>query len=203
MKLDITKILLIAAIVYIGWLSFFKSDIISEPEPITIIIPPTSGTTGIVDVEPEVVIDTVYVKGDVVEVDKGYKELYYKAKDSLTKQELYLDAIAIRKYSDTIVDNKEIIIKGEATTRGSLLNYSVGYTIKEKEFTYTPEIIKTLPSLTTGLGLELGVPTTPNTNFAAKANLSLMNSRGREVSIGFDTDKRVWLGGKINIKLIK
>lgn len=203
MKLDTTKILLIAAITYIGWLSFFKAVPVTPPEPVTITIPPTSGTTGIVDIEPEVIIDTVYVKGDVVEVDKGYKELYEKAKDSLAKQELYLDAIAIRKYSDTIVDNKEITIKGEATTRGSLLNYSVDYTIKEKEFTYTPEVVSVLPRLTAGIGLELGIPTVPNTSFVAKGTFSLMNRRGREITVGYDTEARVWLGGKLNIKLIK
>jgi len=203
MKLDTTKVLLIAAVIFIVWQSFFKSDPIPEPDPITITIPPSTGTSGIIDIEPEVIRDTVYVKGDTLEVDKGYKELYEKAKDSLTKQELYLDAIAIRKYADTIVDNKEITIKGEATTRGSLLNYSVDYTIKEKEFTYTPEVIKVLPRLTAGLGLELGVPTIPNISFVAKANLSLMNNKGREVSVGYDTENRVWIGGKLNIKLIK
>jgi len=203
MKLDLTKILLILSLLFIGWQGFFsnKKDVVQST--VSVIVPEVKGTTGIIPVEPRIIRDTIFLKGDVIEVDKGYKKLYEDAIDSLEKKEIFLKAIEINKYSDTLVDNKEIIIKGEATTRGSLLNYSVDYTIKEKEFTYTPEVIKVLPRLTAGLGLELGVPTVPNISFVAKANLSLMNNKGREVSVGYDTENRVWIGGKLNIKLIK
>ena len=62
MKLDLTKILLIAALIFIGWQSFFQRKPDTPPAPVTIIIPPLTGSSGIVNVEPEVVIDTFYIK---------------------------------------------------------------------------------------------------------------------------------------------
>lgn len=204
MKVDTTKILLIIIILFLGWHTFIKTEPQPEPVPVTITIPETSGTTGNVTFE-EVDKDTVYLKGNTeyIEVDKGYKELYEKAKDSLEKAELYYEAIKIREYDSTIVDNDDITIMGTARTRGSLLDYSVDYTIKEKEHTYTPEIVTQLPRLTAGIGGELAVPTVVGANFALKANLSLMNQKGHEINLGYDTDQRVWVGYTWNFKLIK
>ena len=147
----------------------------------------------------------MYLKGDTkyIEVDKGYKELYEKAKDSLEKAELYYEAIQIREYDSTIVDNDDITIMGTARTRGSLLDYSVDYTIKEKEYTYTPEVITQLPRLTAGIGGELAVPTQVGDDFAFRLNVSLMNQKGHEINFGYDTNQRVSLGYTWNFKLIK
>tara|TARA_R110000796_G_scaffold59371_4_gene136849 strand:- start:27495 stop:28112 length:618 start_codon:yes stop_codon:yes gene_type:complete len=202
-KLDLTKILLIAALIFIGWQSFFNDEPDPIPDPITITVPETTGNSGIVNIEPEIVRDTVYIKGDIVEVDKGYKELYEKAKDSLEKKELYLEAIQIKKYADTIVDNDEIMIKGKATTRGSLLDYSVDYTIKEKEVTYTPEVVSRFPKLSVGLGLEFGVPLMLDDPMVVKANLSIINRKGKEFGVSYDTNGTAWVGAKIIIKLRK
>jgi len=202
-KLNLTKIILITALIFIGWQNFFNDEPEIIPDPVTVKIPETTGASGIVNLEPEVVIDTVYVKGDVIEIDKGYKELYEKAKDSLEKKELYLEAIQIKKYSDTIVDNDEITIKGKATTRGSLLDYSVDYTIKEKEFTYIPEIVSRFPKLSLGLGLEVGVPLMLDDPMVIKANLSVINKKGKEFGVSYDTNGTVWVGAKIIIKLRK
>lgn len=204
MKVDTTKILLIVIILFLGWHTFFKTEPIPEPIPVTVTLPEQSGTTGTVTFE-EVEKDTVYLKGDTeyVEVDKGYKELYEQAKDSLAKAELYYEAIQIREYDSTIVDNDDITIMGTARTRGSLLDYSVDYTIKEKDFTYTPEVVTQLPRLTAGIGGELAVPTVVGGQFALKANLSLMNQKGHEINFGYDTDQRVWFGYTWNFKLIK
>ena len=203
MKIDLTKILLIIVIIMLGWNTFFKGDPETKPEPTTITIPESEGTSGIVNIEPKVVKEIVYVKGDTIEVDKGYKELYEKAKDSLEKKELYLEAIKINKYKDTIVDNDEILIKGEATTRGSLLDYSVDYKIKKKEFTYVPEVVTKLPNLSVGVGVEVGVPLMQDDNFVVKANLSFMNNKGKEISVGYDTNKTIWVGIKKTFKLRK
>lgn len=203
MKLDLTKILLVAALLFIGWQNFINVEPDPEPDPVTITLPSTDGTTGIVDIEPEVVRDTIYMKGGAIEVDRGYKELYEKTKDSLERKVLYLRAIKINKYSDTIVDNNEIVIKGEATTRGDLLNYSVDYTIKPQEFTYTPEVVTRLPKLSLGLGLEAGVPLIPESNFVLKANVDLMNSKGNRVNLSYDTEQRVWFGLTKTFRLIR
>ena len=204
MKIDTTKILLIFVILLLLYNNFFKPQPVIEPVPVTITLPETSGTTGKVTFE-EVEKDTVYLTGNTeyVEVDKGYKELYERAKDSLEKAKLYYEAIKIRKYDSTIIDNNDITIMGTATTRGSLLDYSVDYKIKEKDFTYTPEVITQLPRLTAGIGGELAVPTQIKGQFALKANLSLMNQKGHEINIGYDTDQRVWLGYTWNFKILK
>ena len=203
MKFDTTKLLLVALILIMGYNSFFKPAPDPVIETVTVTVPQKEGTTGIVNIEPEIVRDTVIVKGETIEVDKGYKELYEKAKDSLEKKELYLESIKINKYNDTIVNNDDIVIKGSATTRGTLLDYSVDYILKEKSITYTPEVVTQLPKLSGGLGLEVGVPTIPNTSFVVKANLSLMNRRGQEINISYDTDQRVWLGYKKIFKIFK
>ncbi len=204
MKVDSTKILLIVVILLLGYQNFFKPQPVIKPVPVTITLPETSGTTGTVTFE-EVKKDTVYMPSqkEYVEVDNGYKELYDKAKDSLEKQELFYDAIQIRKYDSTIVDNEDITIFGSATTRGSLLDYSVDYTIKEKEHTYTPEIVTQLPRLTGGIGAELAVPTVVGANFELRVKASLMNRKGHEINFGYDTGNRVSLGYTWNFKLIK
>lgn len=203
MKLDLTKILLVLAVFYIGWVNFFKSEIIEDPEPVTITISEFEGTSGKINIEPYVIRDTIRVKGDVIEIDKGYKELYEKAKNSLTKRDLFLEAIKIKNYEGVLVDNNDITIKGTATTRGTLLDYSVDYTIKERSLTYTPKVVTRLPKLSAGLGLEVGVPTAPETSFVLKANLTLMNIKGNAVDISYDTDKRVWVGFSKSFKIIK
>lgn len=205
MKIPIDRILLILVLIVLGWSTFFNVGEVKNPDPVTIVIPESSGTSGKVDLEQPVEKDTVYIKGDSypLVVDSGYKALYEKALDSLEKKELYLQAVAIRTYKDTILDNEEIVITGEAETRGWLLNYKVDYNIKEKKFVYTPEVVTQLPKLTLGAGLELGIPTSTESNFALKGNISAMNKKGNEINISYDTNETVWLGYKLNFKIIK
>lgn len=204
MKVDVTKILLVVVILLLLWGNFFKKEQPIEIPPVTVTLPETSGTTGTVTFE-EVEKDTLYIKGDTeyVEVDKGYKEKYEKAKDSLEKAKLYYQAIQIREYDSTIVDNDDISIKGSATTRGWLLDYTIDYTIKEKKHTYTPEVISELPRLTLGVGAEVGIPLRIGENFTLKANIDLMNKKGNEINLGYDTNQTAWLGYTKNFKLIK
>lgn len=203
MKLDTTKIALIILILYIGWANFFKRGRNALPKPTIITVPKIEGTTGVINIEPQIIIDTVYIKGETIEVDRGYKKLYEKTKDSLARKELYLEAIKINNYSDTLVDNSDITIKGSATTRGSLLDYSIDYTIKKKDITHTPEVIRQLPRLSAGIGLELGLPTIPRNNFVLKANLSVMNKKGNTINISYDTEERAWVGYKKTFKIFK
>lgn len=203
MKLDTTKIVLVLIVIAFVWFNFFKSDPIPEPEPITITIPEKTGTTGTINTEPKVERDTVYIENKIVQVDKKYKELYEQAKDSLEKQKLYNEAIQIKEYSDTLVDNDDITISGKATTRGTLLDYSVDYKIKPREITYIPEVVSRLPKYSIGLGLETGLPSVKEGNFVVKANLSIINGKGLETTVSYDTEKRVWVGAKIILRLKK
>ena len=203
MKLDLTKVLLVSAILYIGWISFFKGSPDLVVEPVTITIPKVEGTTGLVPLEPKVVREKVYIKGDIVEVDSGYKEKYEKAKDSVEKLQLYLEAIKITNPKGVIVDNKDIKIYGEASVRGTLLDYKIDYELKEKSITYTPEVVTRLPKLAVGLGIEVGIPLILESNFVVKANLDLINSKGNQVNLSYDTEQRLWFGVTKTFRLIK
>ena len=204
MKIDTNKLLLVAVIIFLGWNAFLRPTPTIEPIPATITLPEESGTTGEIILE-EVEKDTIYLKGNTeyIEVDKGWKEKYEQAKDSLEQVALYYEAIEIKNYSDTLVDNKDILITGEAQTRGSLLDYSVDYTIKSKDFTYTPKVVTQFPKLTLGLGSEVVVPSIVNNRFTVRGKVSLMNKKGHEINLGYDTENRFSVGYTFNIKLIK
>lgn len=205
MKFDSTKILLIALVLMMGYSNFFKKSDYVEPQPVTVTLPESYGSTGLQTLEPKVVVVQVPVSqgsNQTIDVDAIWKEAYEKASQD-TRDSLYNEAIRIRTYSDTLVDNNEIVIKGDARTRGSLLDFKVDYTLKEKEFTYTPEIITQYPRLSVALGGEIGVPTRVGENFTLKGNLDLMNRKGHEINLGYDTNQTVWLGYSYNFKLIK
>lgn len=205
MKVDSTKILLFALVLLMGYNSFFKADPIPEPTPVTLTLPEYFGSTGLQTLEPKVVVVQVPVSNgsqEKVDIDKIWKDAYEQANQRV-KDSLYNEAIRIRKYSDTLVDNDNITIKGDATTRGSILDFQVDYNIKERDFTHTPEVVVQYPKLSLGLGTELGVPTQIGQPFTLKGNLDLMNRKGHEINISYDTNETVWLGYTRNFKLIK
>jgi len=205
MKVDSTKILLFTLVLMMGYNNFFKKDPIVEPTPITLTLPESFGSTGLQQLEPKVVVVQVPVSqgsSQKIDVDKIWKEQYEKASQQI-KDSLYNEAIRIRKYSDTLVDNDDIVIKGDATTRGSILDFKVDYTIKEQDFTYTPEVVVQYPKLSLGLGLEMGVPTQIGQNFTLKGNMDIMNRKGHEINLGYDTNQTAWIGYTYNFKILK
>ena len=205
MKFDTTKILLIILILIMGYSNFFKKSEPIEPTPVTVTIPESYGTTGLQTLEPKViVVQTPVSQGSnqQVDVDALWKSAYEQASQEI-KDSLYNEAIRIRTYNDTIVDNDEIMIKGNARTRGTLLDFKVDYNIKERDFIYVPEVVTQYPKLSLGLGMEIGVPIMMGENLALKGNLSLMNRKGYEINFSYDTDQRVWLGYKKTFKFIK
>ena len=203
MKIDVTKILLVAALIFIGWQSFFKKTPDKVPKPITITIPEVTGSSGLKKLDTVFVTETITVKGKTIEIDKGYKKMYEEALDSLKKKEVFLQAIKINKYADTIVNNEDITIEGKATTRGTLLDYSVDYTIKKKQVIYTPEVITKFPDLSVGLGIEAGADVNTWDKLSVKANVSLMNKRGNEINASYDTNGVWWVGYKKIFKILK
>lgn len=203
-NLKLTNILLTILIALISWDTFIKTPEVVEPASITITIPEQTGSSGVKYVEPKVI--TVKVPrddGSNIEVDSYWKAKYEEAITQKQKDSLYNEAIKINKYQDTLLSDDRVTIKGEATTRGSLLDFKVDYKLNEQYFTYTPEVVVENPRLTLELGTELGVPTIPNESFALKANLGLINKKGWGASISYDTDGRVWGGIKKTFKIIK
>ena len=205
MKIDSTKLLLITVILMIGYNSFFKKSEIIEPTPVTVTLPESYGSTGLQALEPKVVIVQVPAGNgstQQIDVDAIWKEQYEKASQQI-KDSLYNEAIRINTYSDTLVNNEEVIIQGNARTRGSLLDFKVDYKLKERAFDYTPKVDVRYPKLSAGLGMELGAPRVLGDDFAVKGNLSFMDKKGHEINLSYDTEQRVWLGYKKNFKLKK
>ena len=178
-----------------------QEEVIEEK---TVTIEEKEGSTGIKTVK-EYIPYPVYShdKKEQYTVDKKLKEEYEKLSDSLEQYKKYLEAIKINKYKKTLVDNDTIKIEGKATARGELLDYSVDYKIKSFDFEYKPEVVKRLPSLSLGLGLESSIPTPTNTDLTLKAEISAMNRKGNEISIAYDTERRIWLGYTKHFKIIK
>lgn len=203
MKISVRNIITVVSLILAVSL-FIQKDPVVQPKTVEVVIPKSIGSTGLIKVDTvEVKPKTVFVKGDTIKIDEGYKEMYESAKDSIEKLNLYLTSIRIRDYKGVIVDNEDIKIEGEASVRGSLLDYKVDYTLKEKTITYKPVVITKLPKLSAGVGLEVGLPTNPGDNFLVKANANIMNSKGNQFNISIDTDERVWAGYTKNFKIIK
>ena len=203
MKVNIANILIGALIVILAWQNFSGNRQEQEPQPITVTLPESYGTTGTQTVEKAVPYP-VYIPStnQQFNVDEKWKNRYEEARDSLEKQRLYYESIKINKYEETLVDNDTIEIKGYVTTRGSLLDYNVDYRIKPFDFSYNPEIITKRPKVSVGFGVEGGVPTIPNTNFLLKGNIFFENGKGNGFTLGYDTDNRVWVGVRKSFKLI-
>lgn len=204
MKINVTNILLAILIILLSWQTFFSGKTEDKVQPITINVPEFKGTTGTQVIEKT----TPYIiylpsEGKNVSVDLDWKNKYDLAKDSLEKQELYLQAIKLNTYEKSIVENDSVSVKLFATTRGSLLDYKVDYKFTPKPITYTPEVISQRPRLSMGFSVEGGVPTVPTTNFILKGSTYFENKKGNGFSLGYDTDKRAWLGIRKTFKIIK
>jgi hypothetical protein len=160
MKINVTNILLGLLIAILLWKSFMSDKQEYKPQPITITVPESKGV--IRDTIENFERHTVYLpdKGETIDVDSGWKKKYEVAVDSLEKQQLFLEAIKINSYEKTFVDNDTIQIKGFATARGSLLDYSVDWTIKPRAIPIDidPEVRR--PRLQAEYGA--GVYLTPN-----------------------------------------
>lgn len=203
MKINVTNILLGLLILILVVQNFFSKEEVKEPTPITINMPEVKGTAG--EVIEKVITQPVYIPqtNQTIDVDSEWKKMYEESQDSLEKTKLYLEAIKIQKYEKTLVDNDSIQITGFATTRGSLLDYRVDYTIKPYDFIYVPEVVTQKPKFSMILGVEGGVPTTINSSFILKGKLGFHNRKGNGLSLGYDTQHRIYLGVYKNITLKK
>lgn len=204
-KINSTQILLFIIFGIVIWDKFinlnFEDEVIEEK---IVTVEEKEGSTGKKTVK-EYIPYPVYShdRKEQYTVDKKLKEEYEKLSDSLEQYKKYLEAIKVNKYKKTLVDNDTIRVDGRATTRGELLDYSVDYKIKSFDFKYKPKVVKRLPLLSLGLGLESSIPTPTNTSLTLKAEISALNRRGNEISIAYDTERRIWLGYTKHFKIIK
>lgn len=199
----LTPVLLVILIGLVSWMLYQNSKPVEPPKPVVINIPEQKGSTG-TQVREEVKVVTVPIPGDteVIVDEKWYKE-YLEAKDSLERLNKYVQAIQIRTLDTVFVDNDTIKLSGELTTRGSLLSYRFDYDIKERKFEYTPEVITQRPKFSVSVEATAGIPTVPTTGFLMKGQLGFENRRGNALTVGYDTEQRVWLGVRKNITIVK
>ena len=118
--------------------------------------------------------------------------LAHKNKDSL-----YADAIGEREYT---IPYEDSLIKTEnhIKAQGKVLSFRQDYTIKEQKVKVTPK--QTVFRLLAGA--EIG-NTTEFDNFSAKANIKFQNKQGNIMSVGFDTEDRIWFGYDFTVWNIK
>lgn len=213
---DVKSIVIALLVIYIGYNFFFGTGepVIKDEE---VIIPEKIGK---VEKKLDSIIrDTVYLEVKVpgkrlparkqIVVDSTYKARYEKAveeKDSLLVKNLFLESIAINNYSEVLVDDKNIRIDGRVTTRGTLLDYDVSYTIKADTITYTPKIYTKYPNLSLVLGFDVSPPLTgafvpENNPMIINGHIGFQNKKGHIFTVGHGTDGRWTFGYKKSFKL--
>lgn len=118
--------------------------------------------------------------------------LAHKNKDSL-----FADAIGEREYTipyeDSLIKTNNYI-----KSQGKVLSFKQDYTIKEQK-------VKVIPKQTVFRllgGFEIG-NTKEFNDFSAKGNLIFQNKQGNILSIGYDTEQRIWLGYDFSIWNVK
>jgi hypothetical protein len=179
------------------------------PDPITITIPGSSGTSGVVQIDTVEVIKEIKVylpgKKEIV-VDNSYKDAYEAAiedNDELAAKNLFLESIRVKEYNEVAIDNDTIKVDLYAKTRGSLLAYRIDYNIKDKEFTYTPEVMHIRPKMTVLLGLEAILPPIGPGTPALKLDLGFQGQGGDVWSGGIDTQGNKYVGFKKSFTIFK
>lgn len=156
---------------------------------------------------PEIVkqTDTVYLPKPVYEfiegesiIDSTYYDKYTQLKDSLAKEELFKEAIAIKTYKEVIEDDT-LKIDLYAKTRGTLLEYQVDYKIKPFTFTVDTTLSIPVPKKTKFFfGGEVGLPANNVIDMkpTIKPGVLMVNKKDSRVyKLGYDFVNKSFEGG--------
>lgn len=156
-----------------------------------------------VKIHDTIVKDSIIFKNKTISVinplDKELVINYLKAKDSIDKLNLFINAVKINKYKENF-DNKDISLTIEAETTGTLNYIKPTYIIKEKTIDVPVKIKQTVFAIYTG------VETYNNTllnNFGIKIDLGIQNKKGDIYTAGFDTNNNIYIGYKLRLINIK
>src|SRR5690606_21750827 len=114
-------------------------------------------------------------------------EKYKQAKDSLEQLKLYLDAITVRSYEDTVEDDN-LVFNYKAKTTGTLDEFKFNYTIKERRIEGPSK--KHIPGLYYGGE----VITDWKDATSIKGGLIFTPTDRRLYSLGYDTRGNWYLG---------
>jgi hypothetical protein len=139
--------------------------------------------------------DTVY-KDSVVYKDKVVKitnpvnvelaESYLKAKDSITRLNLYIAAIEIKRYKE-VFDDSNVTITVDAETTGKLNWVKPSYVIKERKVILPVRVKQTVFAAYLGGGFGISKDITPSFT----GNVGFQNKRGDIILGGYAVDGTV------------
>jgi hypothetical protein len=176
----------------------------SKPKPqiITVKVPEVRGSF-----EPQIpkVInsrDTLYLKNPInsmlITENEKLKIAFAAANDSIKKL-LFAKAVKLNAFSSKFED-ENIKINVNGIVQGEVKEITPNYTIKEKKVDVQINPKETVFRILAGA--EIADKITLN-SFIAKANLLFQNRKGNTLSLGYDTDKRIWLGYNFSILNLK
>lgn len=194
--------IIIAVLIFLLW----QKSCTGESKPQTVIVPEQKGSfTERLNPEPIPASEKEYVykyitKTDTVKitvespVNEDLMAFYLASKN---KDSLYADAIGEREYN-IVEEDSLLMTENHIKTQGHLMSFQQSYTIKPREVKVKPKetVLRLLG------GFEVG-NTTQLDNFTAKANLGLQNRKGNILSVGYDTEERIWIGYDFSIFNIK
>jgi len=158
-------------------------------------------------------LDTIYLPKPITiknpvntELLKKYNAL--KLKDSITKDSMFIDAIAEREYNETYEDTS-VKISIYTNVQGKLLKQASKYEIKPYTITVKDTTVINYNKPPTNkllVGLETGLPLTLFTEKdvidikpVVKGSIYFQNKKSNIITAGFDTNKTFWAGYLIKL----
>lgn len=122
---------------------------------------------------------------------------YYNNATQREKDSLHADAIGIREYD---IPQEDSLLKTDnyIKAQGTVLEFKQSYTIKPQKVAVKKKetVFRMLAGFEVGNTLQIDNP-------VAKANLMLQNKKGNILTVGYDIDKRIWVGYNFSIFNIK
>lgn len=150
----------------------------------------------VVEVEFDTIKDPypIYIPG-TVKIDSTYYNKYISLRDSISRDSLFKEAIAIREYREVFEDDT-IKIDVYSNVQGFLKKQQVSYKTKPRSITVDTTItVKTKYQTKFGAGIEVGIPTNNATGNSIVVKPKILLDTKRFIyDLSWDTDKRVWAG---------
>ena len=117
------------------------------------------------------------------------KKDFAKANDSIKKLS-FNKAIQLNKFS-TKFEDENIVLNVNGVVRGEVKEVTPNYTIKKKEMEVPVKVKETVFRVLAGGAIGLNKKMNQATY---KLDLNFQNRKGNIISVGYDTDNKIWLG---------
>lgn len=165
-----------------------------------------AGTSEKIPVEKDIYVPSLVVIHDTIEKpvpiasteDLVYYHRYKSLKDSIKKDSAYRMDTSIREYREYFKDTFQTL-EVYTKTRGEMLSQTIKYTTNPYTITVRDTIEvrrKGYLSGITAFGLPLGDQIG---NPIAKVGLMYTNKNQHSLSISYDTQRRLWVGGSLKL----